>query len=161
MTGSRFPGRSGPPSTPTSASTASTTTESMRSPDTWLRTAATAGCSFQEYYPRLEEVGCPRHLPLRNVDVYGTIMDMEYAGFPVDTSNMDIVRDDLLTQQAKIKEEAWSLAGDCISPFPTPMPSAGCMFGEGKRRARYEQACAQVSEVSRCSAVPRLVLFHR
>ena len=86
--------------------------------------------------------------------LYPVIMDMEYAGFPVDTSNMDIVRDDLWTQQAKIEQEVWSWP---VTPFPLSNTDAKrwVMFGEGKRELGEGKRSRSSRRSSRCSAAPR------
>ena len=86
---------------------------------------------FQTYYPLLAKRGVLDTYEFE-MSMYPVIMAMEYAGFPVDTSNMDLVRDDLLRQQQAIKEEAWSAAGDSF-PLSNTDAKRWIMFGEGKR----------------------------
>ena len=84
---------------------------------------------FQTWYPLLAKRGVLDTYEFE-MSMYPTIMDMEYAGFPVDTSNMDLVRADLESQQRKIQEEAWSKAGDEFSLSNTDA-KRWIMFGEG------------------------------
>ena len=83
----------------------------------------------QAFYPLLAKRGVLDTYEFE-MSMYPTIMDMEYAGFPVDTSNMDLVRADLESQQTKLKEEAWSKAGDEF-PLSNTDAKRWVMFGEG------------------------------
>ena len=85
----------------------------------------------QAYYPLLAKRGVLDTYEFE-MSMYPVIMAMEYAGFPVDTSNMDLVRADLESQQLKIQEEAWSRAGDSF-PLSNTDAKRWIMFGEGKR----------------------------
>ena len=83
---------------------------------------------FQAFYPLLAKRGVQETYDFE-MSVYPVIMAMEHAGFPVDTSKMDMVRDDLAKQQKKIQEEAWSHAGDKFSLNNTNA-KRWIMFGE-------------------------------
>ena len=84
----------------------------------------------QAFYPMLAKRGVLDTYEFE-MSMYPTIMDMEYAGFPVDTSNMDLVRADLEAQQTKIKEEAYSLAGGIEFNLTNTDAKRWIMFGEG------------------------------
>ena len=85
----------------------------------------------QAFFPLLAKRGVQETYDFE-MSMYPSVMAAEYAGFPVDTSKMGIVRAELERRQKEIKEEAWEEAGDAFSLNHTDS-KRWIMFGEGKR----------------------------
>ena len=71
------------------------------------------------------------------MSLYPVIMAMEYAGFPVDTSGMDVVRKDLVSRIAGIEDQAAQLAGGQF-PLSNLSHKRWVLFGKvGKNKPEY------------------------
>jgi DNA polymerase-1 len=86
---------------------------------------------FQSFYPMLERRGV-RTVYDFEMAVYPVIMDMEYEGFPVDTSQMGKVRSEILVQQAEVQQKVWTAAGNTFE-LNNPAAKRWVMFGEGRQ----------------------------
>ena len=64
------------------------------------------------------------------MSMYPCVMDIEYEGFPVDTTRMAEVKKDLLSKIAAIEDEAWTRAG-AQYPLSKPDYKRWILFGEG------------------------------
>ena len=85
----------------------------------------------QSFFPLLAKRGVQSVYDFE-MSMYPSVMAAEYAGFPVDTSKMELVRIELERRQKEIKEEAWDQAGDAF-PLSNTDAKRWIMFGEGKR----------------------------
>lgn len=63
------------------------------------------------------------------MSVYPSIMAMEYAGFPVDLTQIDTVRADLEAQIQVVERQAWDIAGGRFS-LSNPEAKRWVMFGQ-------------------------------
>lgn len=88
----------------------------------WLR--------WKRWYPLLVKRGV-QVVYDTEMALYPVIMDIEYAGFPVDTSVLDTVREDLDTRLAEIEQHVHSEA-DGIFPLSNTAAKRWVLFGRGK-----------------------------
>ena len=84
---------------------------------------------FRRWYPRLN-IKRVQHVYDFEMSMYPLLMDMEYAGFPVDPSKLDVVRDEVEGKLADIRERVYQLAGGEFSMTHTDT-KRWVLFGEG------------------------------
>ena len=86
---------------------------------------------FQAFHPMLERKGVQAVYDFEML-LYPVVMDMEYAGMPVDLTQMDAVRVELTKRLGEVEQQVWKMAGDQFSLSHTES-KRWVMFGEGKR----------------------------
>ena len=89
---------------------------------------------FQSFRKMLKRKGVEQVYDFE-MSVYRVVMEMEYAGFPIDLSERQTVIDWLAEEQARVRTEAADLAGDefDLNDLPT---KRWVLFGHGKQTGR-------------------------